>query len=268
MRRNNTWSGEIGPRTPVELRETRQAGISLDVKVPRAQAFWMALPLTVAVIHTVLVPVLMGPRVFWFAAGLAAFAAFVWGLYNEIRWYNVLAWPLLVGLLATCWWAFLADNGLALPESAWLALASLASLVFWWTLTAALWLAFVQELAQRSPFQEQSLWETMGKILLLLVERPKPRERVRHLHGFVEIEEQELGDLEAFILMAQDEETLAWRRLERKGTRPSTGKPWSAGACKGMVATLRDSGHVVTQDGKPARWARGSSPAVALASLM
>jgi len=154
--------------------------MGMDVRVPLAQAFWMALPLTVAAISSLVAPILMGRRVFWLIAGIVALAAFLWSLLYETDWMDRITLPLLAGGIAWCFWALARNNNIYIPEDwqPWPALTAVGLLVFSWAITGALWLAFGQELAQRSLFQEQSLWEALGELLVWRVKTPMVQDEI------------------------------------------------------------------------------------------
>lgn len=266
--------GEFGPRTPIELRETRRAGVSLDVKVPRSQAFWMALPLAVAVMLTIVSPAMLGARIFSFATGVAALAAFIWSVLFESHWLDRITLPALVGTVGWCFWKFAAGLGWTVPEAwqPWPSLLSIFGLVFWWTLTGALWLAFVQELALRSPFLEKSLSETIADLVIWRIKKPRPRPDrplfvSKPVNGEVELNQYklppvtDLTDLELFLLLVQRQETLS-RDTLTKCTLDS-GRHLTKSSWQRAIADLVEAGYV--ENGSSGYcWSPGASAEVAL----
>ncbi len=173
--------GEFGPRTEVESRVNKDVTPVTAVKIPRAQAFWIALPLSIAVIVSVLSPIAIGPRIFWAVTGLCAFAAFLWSVQFEMHALDRITLPALVGIVAWCFWRFADFAGWRVPEAwqPWGALWALFALVFWWTFTLALWLTFVQRLGLPMFHQQFHLWKAAGNILEWFYtkrETPEPEE--------------------------------------------------------------------------------------------
>lgn len=173
----NDDGGEFGARTPVETRSREIVSKETQVKIPRAQAFWVALSLSVAVLVSAISPIMLGERIFYIATGTMALAAFLWSVQFEKDWMDRISLPFLVGLVAWCLWKFSDVAGWRVPE-AWQpipALLSLASLVFWWMFTGALWLTFVQRLGIPQLHQQQYIWRAVGNVLEWALKRDPPR---------------------------------------------------------------------------------------------
>ncbi len=163
----NDGGGEFGPRTPTETRANKEVSPVTEVKIPRAQAFWVALPLAVAVVVSLVAPIALGQRIFWAVCGVCALAAFLWSVQFELDALDRVTLPILVGAVAWCFWRFADFAGWRVPESwqPWAALWAVFALVFWWTFVLALWLTFVQRLGMPMFHQQYSIWSALGKIL-------------------------------------------------------------------------------------------------------
>jgi len=158
---------EFSSKTPTETRATKEISQTTEVKIPRSQAFWVALPVAVAFIVTVVAPVAMGDRVFYGVAGLAALAAFLWSVQFEVKWQDRVTLPLLVGFVGWCFRRFAEWQRWGVPD-AWqpaAALVALGSVVFWWLFSLALWLTFVQRLGLPMFHQQFFLWKAVNTIL-------------------------------------------------------------------------------------------------------
>jgi hypothetical protein len=169
---------DIGSR-PVETTQHADVTRETELRIPRGQAVWVALPFSVAVIVTIITPIAMGPRIFWVTCGVAALAAFLWSVQYELQWLDRVTLPFLVGLVMLCFWRFADFAGWRVPER-WQpipALLSVFALVFWWTLTAAMWLTFWQRLGMPMYHQQYSIWKALGNILEHYgkKERPEPQ---------------------------------------------------------------------------------------------
>lgn len=300
----NGWMGRI--EAPAEIEEERKAGPVLDVRVPVTQAAWAAGAWGVLFLVLQLSFLFWGWRamlLFWLVFGVAAF---IWMMVVNARYYReyesgsvgpalilrdvvtavlVAAFP---GGLAWCLWEallFIAPGAANWPL--WLrqigAFLSVPVIVTTTVFALLLSLAFVQELAQRSPFQERHVWEAIGGLITHHGKRWQPeRERVITVHAggraralpepqyqAATIEPpaeqpERLTELEAFILLAGREETLSRRRLAGK---EYGGWTFSSDSIKRLVGQLVDLGYVDTSPGVEAEWGGGWSPAAVMAQL-
>lgn len=167
---NTTIDGDrdydFGSR-PVETTEKAAVNKETQVKIPRAQAFWVALSFSVAIIVTIVSPIALGSRIFWAVCGVVALAAFIWSIAYEATWLDRLSLPVLCGVVAWCFWRFADWQGWRVPDR-WQpipALLSLSSVVFWWAFTAALWVTFWQRLGMPLYHQQYSVWRALGALI-------------------------------------------------------------------------------------------------------
>lgn len=178
-RTNNPGVGrdvDLGSKA-VETVQTAEVNQTTAVKIPRSQAVWVALPLSMAVVVTIISPIAIGQRIFYAVTGLCAFAAFLWSVQFEMVWQDRVSLPLLVGTVAWCLWRFTDWQGWRAPEAAqpFAAIFAVGSLVFWWTFTAAAWVTFWQRLGLPNFHQQYSIWRAVGALL----EHWGKRERVQ-----------------------------------------------------------------------------------------
>jgi hypothetical protein len=159
--------GEYGMRTPVEMRETREAGPALDVGVPVKQATWTSFAAMLLWLAGILAVRAMGREVFWLVAaviclGHIAWAIWIAGQYETAHWNDgALISTCVAGLLFACLGGlfFVAVDRVAFgfPKRLLAVTPLVGALVFFGLLA----LGFVQELALRSPFIEEAL----GKLI-------------------------------------------------------------------------------------------------------
>lgn len=268
--------GEFGARTPTEQRATKIITPTTEVKIPRAQAFWMALPLSVAVVVTALSPIALGARIFFAATGVCALAAFLWSLQYEVAWQDRVTLPFLVGIVAWCFWRFADFAGWRAPE-AWqpfAALAALASLVFWWAFVAALWLTFVQRLGMPMFPQQYSIWSALGSVLEWKLKREPTTPPVDPLilnrsrrYAAPELQErkpevvEELSELQLFLMLARELGTLTRGTLA--GKHLANDQKLSKNAWARCMQTLDEQGYV-ENGGSGYGWTLGQSAGTAL----
>ena len=178
---------EIDRKTPVEVEELRRAGVSLDVLVPVAQSRWAALSIAMLIASFIWCVIALGPMVFWATAFIVGLTTYIWFLRQAARFeyeteegewerrvtagdvVTALLLTLLIGFVAWSLWRVISFLAPELELSPMVrkvqALLSLLSLIFSVSFFIHLELAFIQELAQRSPFQEQFIWEAVGELL-------------------------------------------------------------------------------------------------------
>jgi hypothetical protein len=157
---------DFGSR-PVETTQHAEVTKTTEVKIPRAQAIWVAIPLSASVLVTIIAPIAIGPRIFWAVTGVCALAAFLWSVAYEMTWQDRITLPVLVGIIAWCFWRFADFAGWRVPER-WqdvTALFIIGSLVFWWTFTGAMWLTMWQRLGMPMYHQQYSLWRAVGNLI-------------------------------------------------------------------------------------------------------
>jgi len=157
---------DIGSQ-PVETNVYAEVTKATEVKIPRAQAVWVAIPLSVAVVVTIIAPIALGPRIFYAVTGVCALAAFLWSLAYETTWMDRITLPFLAGIVAWCFWRFADFAGWRVPET-WQpipALVAVGSLIFWWTFTGAMWLTMWQRLGMPMYHQQYSVWKAAGNLI-------------------------------------------------------------------------------------------------------
>jgi len=267
---------ERGQKTPVQIDEKRTAGRSLDVGVPVAQARWVSVALTALVASCIWLVIAWGPTVFAGIVFIFGTTTFIWFLLQASRWqYGVTILEIFNGTLLTlccagigwCLWRVTSRlmPTAALPDwLSWLPLlarwSSLLSVVFSASLFVHLELAFVQELAQRSPFQERYIWQALGSALEAWLKRPqKYREPVMVYRGgngggreplserIAQIEAQdtptaealEAADLAEFVVIGHKE--LGFSRRAWNGMELSSGTVVTENRAREWVSWLRDA---------------------------
>jgi len=153
--------------TPVELEEKTVVSRETEYNIPflQAAALGIGVALTLAAFLWLLAA--WGERAFYIATVISGTANLVWVLYcawafeGGIRWHDVTAAivaALFTGILAFCLWGVVSYLAPEAHFSRWQALVSLLVFACVGTTTLFLLPAFVQELLQRSPFQEQAIW--------------------------------------------------------------------------------------------------------------
>jgi hypothetical protein len=283
MRRYGRRNGnlDISQGTPVETRQHVTDSFASSVTWPVAQAFVIAVSTVALVVAVTLSPLLMGDRAFWFGSGIAALASFLYGLKYESRWMDRLSWPLIVGIIFWCLYAF-SDGVFEVPHSPWLALFSLVSVIFSATLCLWLWVSVGQRLVQQSLHQERYLWETIANAIEWLVKKPKPRPAPPTVWSGRDVLPggnghepesyaspiEELTEVEMFLMLADEFGTLA--RDDSKGAKGLRGKTMANGqklsksAWRRSLDWLLAYGYIEEQDGGGYRWKFGASPLVVL----
>jgi hypothetical protein len=189
--------GEYGARTPVELRETREHNRETEIGIPLEQALIIgACWGYTLVISPVIAIIAAGNAAFWLITGIWMFTTFWWylwrsgnlvtedrnpiveeyeeGVCNSLMWLEIVtgcAMSAMAGGIAFCFHKVLAMIEFSPPW--WLRfitegggrLIGIAQLPMSIVMSVFVLLAFGQELAQRSPFQEQFIWKALGAIL-------------------------------------------------------------------------------------------------------
>jgi len=275
---------ERGERQQIQVDEKRTAGRVLDVGVPVAQARWVSIALTALVASCIWLIVAWGPTVFAGVVFVFGTTTFIWFLLQASRWeYGVTILEIANGTLLTLgcagvgWSLWKVASRLvptmALPDwLAWLPLvsrwASLLSVVFSLSLFVHLELAFIQELAQRSPFQEKAVWGAVGKALETWLQRPRDGYRepiiVRGGNGNqqrpplseriaqaetgddVTPEVREAADLAEFVVIGHKElgfSRRAWRNVEL-----SSGTVVTENQARAWTRMLKDARLAVTRN--------------------
>lgn len=190
----------MGPQAPVRVQETRRSGRSLEVSVPVSQSRHVALAWSLVIGSSLFIVLAVGPVVYWLAAGIVAAAAFVWVLALAQKWedgvtpsdlFAAFLLSSLAGLVAWSLWKVAGYVGFVFELSVFwtkaMALCSVLSFTFAVVYASVLSLAFVQELAQRSPFQEQHGWRVIFDLLEWAVKKrgnSRNGDYVRHVyHG-------------------------------------------------------------------------------------
>jgi hypothetical protein len=191
--RNDGKELEIERSARVPIQEERQAGETLDVRVPVKQARWAALSIALLVVSFLLAVISFGSTVFWVVTFIVGTTTYIWLMVQARRWEHGLM-PLdvitgflamlLVGFIAWSLWRVLSLIApvwdlpdWAVKVQAWVAILSL---VFSVSFFLHIELAFAQEMAYRSPFMEEHIFKALGEILAFRGKRPRPkREPVR-----------------------------------------------------------------------------------------
>ena len=192
------------PAAPAEIDEKRTAGIRLDYKLVVLQANAVGFAAALVLAGLLWSVFAFGALVFWIVAGIVGATTFIWWLRQEGRivWLldegkinnddvtsvNVgqgIIVTIFCGFVAWCIWRVLSYvNPRAWTDLTWqemgvrvAALASLEIVTFATVRFAFLFVAFGQEMVQRSPMQEQFIWSALGDILkawgLSRVRRPR-----------------------------------------------------------------------------------------------
>jgi len=206
--------GMFGRRPPAEVHEERRAGEALDYRLVIKQANAVSWALAFMLLSVILAVVALGPVLFWGMAGVVSLTSTIWWMRQEVRLERAaargeeiekginflsiassVAIALLTAFVAWCFWRV---AGYMVPEvhmpewwggSFWqralTSIVRLASLIW---LIRSIWyfihleIPFGQEAIQRSPLQEQFIWQAIGKILetwgVAAVRRPRPRDPI------------------------------------------------------------------------------------------
>jgi len=201
-------------KAPAEVEEKRTAGKRLDVDVPISQARWSALAWVSLVASFLTCIKAMGPVIFWCVVFIVGLANFIWFMVQANKWtdvddngneYSTLTpqviftgalKTLFFGLVAWSAWrvsTFLTPE-LGLSDGvantiAWIMATKVPAVVsLLWVVFSVFFLlhiepAFIQELLQRSPFQEQFIWSAVGAIIEHWGKKPRPRARHVLVHS-------------------------------------------------------------------------------------
>ena len=159
---------------PVQVEEHRTEGLKVGFNLPLAQALVTAISVTLFVLSTV-VSIRALDDLFWVGALVVGVTTILWYLIQATRWeYGVTILDVFIalGLSALTGWVCLCAHQVSehlitdwpVSSTLWNLVISLSP-VFFGALTVLLGLAFVQELVQRSPFQEQYIWKVISEIL-------------------------------------------------------------------------------------------------------
>lgn len=281
---------EVKPYGDIQIEEQRRGGMAQDVKVPRTQAVWVALAAMLVCLSAPVAVRALGAMIFWLAVFVVGAGTFVYALYVAARYDQALVrgFTLLILFTGSVFALVAGGVGLALWEISvlafpkwpitnpfinfFLALPSIGSLVF----LALMSLAFVQELAYRSPFLEKALFTLLTSDgPPWWYKRPPPQRDVpmmaphvapkaAELGEYVPPPEAELTRLELFLLHTQDCDSLSRDRLclapMQDGSRLGQ-QEW-----RNCVDYLERQKYVQA-DGRTTRWAAGASAEVALAGI-
>lgn len=275
---------DIGSQ-PVESTEHREESMDTALRQPRAQAFWVALPLAVAVVVTTVSPIALGPRIFWAVTGVCALAAFLWSVQFEMRWQDRVSLPVVAGGVAWCFWRFADWQGWRAPErwQPWAALGALGALVFCWSFVGASSLTFIQRLGMPMFHQQFHLWKAIGSALEtflgIVMKRPPAPTGERPLlnkssfrRAVSELPEREpddvetLSEIELFLMLARDEKTIK-RDGGLAGLAMANGQKVSKNLWARNMALLHEQGFV-TNGGSGYAWTLGQSAETALDALV
>ena len=200
---NGDYNIKREPAAPAEIDEKRTAGIRLDYKLVVLQANAVGFAAALVLAGLLWIVFAFGPLVFWIVTAIVGVTTLIWWLRQEARivWLldegkisgddvtsvNVgqgIIVSLFSGFVAWCFWRVLDYvNPRAWTDLTWqemgirlAALASLEVLTFAVFRFVLLFVAFGQEAIQRSPMQEQFIWQALGKITekwgLIRVTRP------------------------------------------------------------------------------------------------
>lgn len=177
---------ESRPSVPVQVEESRTEGMKAGFNLPLAQALATAVSATFLVLSIVITIRALG-GIFWIGALIVGITTSLWYLIQATHWENgvtILEIPIALGLsMLTGWTCYCVHRVSSDLVPDWPIESPLGNLmisltpIFFGALTGLLGLAFIQELAQRSPFQEQFIWKVLSEILGQKYLRPGgPRE--------------------------------------------------------------------------------------------
>jgi hypothetical protein len=158
---------ERGIKTPVELGEKRVVSRETEYISPLLQAVSLGIGLALTVGAFLWLLAALGWRAFYIGALVPGSAILLWVLYCEwafeggITPLKILAAFMVAafsGFLAFCLWGIVSYLAPDAHFARWQATVSLLVFVGVGATTLFLNFAFIQELLQRSPFQEQAIW--------------------------------------------------------------------------------------------------------------
>ena len=188
---NGDYNIKREPAAPAEIDEKRTAGIRLDYKLVVLQANAVGFAAALVLAGLLWIVFAFGPLVFWIVTAIVGVTTLIWWLRQEARivWLldegkisgedttsvNVgqgIIITLFCGFVAWCFWRVLDYvNPRAWIDLTWqeigmrvAALISLEIVTFAIVRFALLFIAFGQEMIQRSPMQEQFMWHAISDI--------------------------------------------------------------------------------------------------------
>jgi len=180
------------PAVPAKIEEKRTGGIKADYRLVVLQANAVGFGASLVLSGLIAAVFAFGPLVFWIVTGIVGATTLIWWLRQEGRIVYLLdegkisnddttsinvgqgiIVTLFSGFVAWCFWRVLDYvNPRAWTELGWRemvirggALVSLELVVFAVFRFVFLFVAFGQEMVQRSPMQEQFIWQALGEIL-------------------------------------------------------------------------------------------------------
>ena len=180
------------PAAPAEIDVKKTVGIQADYKLVVLQANAVGAGASLVLSGLIAAVFAFGPLVFWIVAGIVGVTTLIWWLRQEGRIVYLLdegkisnddttsvnvgqgiIVTIFCGFVAWCFWRVLDYvNPRAWTELGWqergvriAALASLELVVFAVFRFVCLFVAFGQAMVQRSPMQEQFIWQALGEIL-------------------------------------------------------------------------------------------------------
>jgi hypothetical protein len=282
---------EVKPYSEIQIEEQRRGGMAQDVKVPRAQAAWVAAAAMLVCLFAPVAVRALGMTIFWLAVFVIGAGTFCHALYVAIRYDQALVqgFTLLVLFTGSVFALVAGGVGLALWRVSvltfpnWqitsqfvnfvLALPFIGSLVF----LALMSLAFVQELAYRSPFLEKALFAlaTNNKPPWWYAARPLPAPGIRPIATnyrappdssveYIPPPEPELTETEMFLRIVRKYKTLARDRL--RGAKLANGATLTKNCWYRCIEDLVNRNYLVRDDNGKTRWACGADADVALAA--
>lgn len=273
-RNNGERTLEVKPYSEIQVEEKRLAGMEQDVKVPRVQASWVAVAAMCVCLTAPIAIRALGHTIFWLAIFVVGAGTFVYALYVAVRYDGAIVQGFsLFALLTGGAFALVAGGvGLALWQVSvmtfpvwklesqfWnflLSLPFVGSVVF----LALMALAFVQELAYRSPFLEKALFTliTSNKPPYWFVpkvpqepERPifsnVPPPPAAELVDYEPPSIPEMTGLEMFLILASRRKTLA--RTALVGRTLSNGERLKKAEWEQCIADLEHHRYVANAGG-------------------
>jgi len=176
--------GQPGPwvrEPPAQVEERRIEGRETSLRLPLWQA--VALSFCVSVVFSLIpvVVVALGRTVFWLAVACFGLASLIWLHRIAARYHDLNATDSIAAVAVVCVMggvAYACQRVLGMLSFRW-SLLIVPVFVFFCSMAVCLTVSFGQELLQRSPFQEQALWNAIGEIITYRYKKPpKPSEPV------------------------------------------------------------------------------------------
>lgn len=271
--------GDFGTKTPTEQHTREEVTPVTQVKIPRAQAFWVALPWSMAFVVTALLPIVIGRYVFFAATACVSIAALIWSIKYEMQWEDRASLPFLGGLAGLCIWRFYLFVG-------WRAyivvIVASGSVLFWWLFASASTLTFMQRLAMPMIPQQFHVWKAIGNALEtflgIVMKRPStpPVQRpILNKSGRAaasELPEREpdavegLSEIELFLMLADEVGTIK-RDGGLAGLQLANGQKVTKNLWARNMAILYEQGYV-TNGGSGYAWSMGHSAQTARDALV